>query len=350
MPAAVGHVGEAAARRRCGTAWRAPACRRAGCNSRGRRPRRGRPCSTRARSRGSGRRTDRGGRRGRSRRTRRSCSTADRPTPGRRRDVGERAVAVVVEQRGGAEAGDEQIEVAVVVVVADGGAHAVDRAARRRRASVTSVKRSVRLPSRPTVRSLRNSRLDGPTSAARGVAVQRPALDEEHVQVAVVVVVEQRHAGAHLLGHVVLAGGAVDVGEGQAGGCRRRRRTAALGSPVASAFRRVASAFRRKNQSAHAIATADFRLKAEATVEVAEAKSSSSDPRQVALDRGRERGVAELQREVSRLGRPLQPVALAARRARAPWTARTGSAALRRRAARSASAARRRPRPGAPAR
>jgi len=43
-----------------------------------------------------------------------------------RRDVGERAVAAIVEERRGAEPGDEQVEEAVVVVVADGRAHAVD--------------------------------------------------------------------------------------------------------------------------------------------------------------------------------------------------------------------------------
>ena len=41
------------------------------------------------------------------------------------RHIGERAVSVVAIQRLGSEAGDEEIEVAVVVVVADGDAHAV---------------------------------------------------------------------------------------------------------------------------------------------------------------------------------------------------------------------------------
>ena len=59
--------------------------------------------------------------------------------------------------------------------------------------------------------------------AARGVrgciggrlVVERAALDEEHIEIAIVVVVEERDPGAHFLGHVVLAGCAVDMGEVQ---------------------------------------------------------------------------------------------------------------------------------------
>jgi hypothetical protein len=45
-------------------------------------------------------------------------------------------------------------------------------------------------------------------------------LDEKHIEVAIVVVVEQRDARAHLLGDIVLADCAGDVGEREAGrGC-----------------------------------------------------------------------------------------------------------------------------------
>ena len=47
--------------------------------------------------------------------------------------------------------------------------------------------------------------------------LERSALHEEDVEVAVRVVVEERRAGAHLLGHVVLAGRAADV-------CKRQPR------------------------------------------------------------------------------------------------------------------------------
>src|SRR5947207_1962261 len=61
---------------------------------------------------------------------------------------------------------------------------------------------------------------------------ERAALDKEDVEIAVVVVVEQRNAAAHDFGKIELSGGAVDVGEdetGLGGGldenwrCRRRR-------------------------------------------------------------------------------------------------------------------------------
>ena len=74
---------------------------------------------------GSCRRTDRASRRGRSRRT-----TTTRPSRRDcrrrlRRHVGERAVAVVVQQHRAAEAGAIEVHEAVVVVVAGRDAHAV---------------------------------------------------------------------------------------------------------------------------------------------------------------------------------------------------------------------------------
>ena len=46
---------------------------------------------------------------------------------------------------------------------------------------------------------------------------QRATLDEEEVEVAVAVVVEERGASAHLLGNVVLPAGSADMGEPKAG-------------------------------------------------------------------------------------------------------------------------------------
>ncbi len=71
-------------------------------------------------------------------------------------------------------------------------------------AAVTSVKCSVRVPSAATVRSLRNRRLfsgNGPAgcgfAALSGLLAEHLTLHDEDVEVAVVVVVEQRDAGRH---------------------------------------------------------------------------------------------------------------------------------------------------------
>ena len=184
---------------------------------------------------------------------------------------------------------------------------------------VTSVKRSVRRPSGDTVRSLRNRRQVGrPRFRLRRGA----ALDEEDVEVAVVVVVEQRDAGAHHLGQVVLAGRAVDVREHEArrggrldeerfGGRRRRRRTAA------NRAQRDRGRRRRPGVAGTSICGPSFQ------------------PRQVALDRRGELELPMLERKLPRVGRPLDAlVAVAGPHVRGRQ-AQTGSAALRRRAARS---------------
>src|SRR5262249_33343575 len=129
------------------------------------------------------------------------------------RPVGERAVAVVVVERGAAEAGDEQIEVAVVVVVADRRPHAVVAQCESRllgdvgemqRPLAVSPDREI-VPEEPGGRSRRSFPEGGAAPHA------------EYVQIACVVVVEERGAGAHLLGHVVLSGRAVHMRERQPG-------------------------------------------------------------------------------------------------------------------------------------
>ena len=89
-------------------------------------------------------------------------------------------------------------------------------------ASVTSVNRSVRVPSASTARSLRNSRpFERPLRREQRVGQRLRAehlpLHQVDVEVAVVVVVEQRDAGRHDLRVVELAGHAVEVDEVETG-------------------------------------------------------------------------------------------------------------------------------------
>ena len=125
--------------------------------------------------------------------------------------VGERAVAVVVQERDAAERGDEQIEIAVVVVVADRDAHAVRLdTGMRLLGHVRELQRPPLADRRQIV--AKESRRFRAADVARG---QRAALHDEDIEIAVVVVVEQGDARAHHLGQVVVAGRAVDVREGQ---------------------------------------------------------------------------------------------------------------------------------------
>ncbi|MBM3818737.1 MAG: hypothetical protein FJW14_06965 [Acidimicrobiia bacterium] len=145
------------------------------------------------------------------------------PPPGVRRaaprgDVAEPAVAVVVQQHAAIEPGAIEIDASVVVEIARGHAHAVGphvdaagvgdvgepqqgRPVRRGREIVpeeTVARNSAR----------RKHRLLGGLARAKHLA-----LDEIHVQISVVVVVEQADTGPHDLRVVELAGHAVEVHE-----------------------------------------------------------------------------------------------------------------------------------------
>ena len=145
------------------------------------------------------------------------------------RHVAERAVAVVVEQRRRAECRDEEVQVAVVVVVADRRAHAV--AAHRDAGLLRDIGEAKR--ARPVGRHREIVAKEAAGGRRASAGIDRAALDEEDVEVAVVVEVEQRDAGAHHFRQIVLPGRAVDVREHQTGrggrfdeervGCRGRR-------------------------------------------------------------------------------------------------------------------------------
>ena len=148
------------------------------------------------------------------RRARRESGIGD---PRARGDVGEPAAAEISEQVIRAERGHVNVDVAVVVVVARGGAepvhlHREPRRARdvgERAVAVVVVQREIRLRPRP----------------ARPVR----RVDQQEVLPAVVVVVEKRAAGSQRLGQVLLPERAVVVGEADAGGRgdvgeRQRRR------------------------------------------------------------------------------------------------------------------------------
>ena len=123
----------------------------------------------------------------------------------RLRDVDERALAGVAEQPVLADAGDEEVGKAVVVVVADGDAHAVHLDVEARRARHVGERAVAVVAIEPQRRSLRR--------------VARPvhAVDQQDVLPAVGVVVEKRAAGAQRLGQELAAVGAAVVAELEAG-------------------------------------------------------------------------------------------------------------------------------------
>ena len=86
-------------------------------------------------------------------------------------------------------------------------------------AFVTSVNRSVRVPSALTVRSLRKSRLRETLSVfpSRPGAREPRALHGKEIQVAVVVVVEERSAGSDHFRQQQSTFGAIDVHEVETG-------------------------------------------------------------------------------------------------------------------------------------
>jgi hypothetical protein len=144
--------------------------------------------------------------------------------------VGEGAVALVLEQLVRAERRDVQIDAPVVVVVASGGAHPVgahvDAARVRHIRELERVRGSGLggraafghgapqvVPEQPRPqRSLGFHR-----RAIDGDITKHPALDHEHVEVAVIVVVEERDARRHHFGIEERAGPPVEMDEGQAG-------------------------------------------------------------------------------------------------------------------------------------
>ena len=130
--------------------------------------------------------------------------------PASRGHVGERAVAVVSKQLVRPEVGHVEIDPAVVVEVAGRRAHAV--AGRDDAAAIGHVGEA---KSRSAFR-LRD-RCDTSGSAGRVRALRtrskRGALHREQIEVAVVVEVEQRPAGADDLRQQQLTSGAVDVDE-----------------------------------------------------------------------------------------------------------------------------------------
>ena len=101
-------------------------------------------------------------------------------------DVGEGAVAVVAIEGVLAVVGDEEVVVAVVVVVADAAGLAPTGAASRPEPLVTSVK----VPSRLFLKRRQCG------SWPFGKAFQAPAVDQEEVEPAVVVVVVEGQAAA----------------------------------------------------------------------------------------------------------------------------------------------------------
>ena len=124
--------------------------------------------------------------------------------PGFRGHVGEGAVAVVVVERVAMNAADEDVLVAVVVVVANGHAGIV-AGAREARFLGDVLEGAVAVVVKQAVGVFRRSLLKGLDIGAVG---------EEDIQLAVVVVVEDGDAAGHRLGRVALRGFAAIQREG----------------------------------------------------------------------------------------------------------------------------------------
>jgi len=121
--------------------------------------------------------------------------------PGLLRHVGECAVAIVVKQMVLPVGGDEQIVVAVVVVITDGHAHAIDLDGQPRFVRHVGERAIVIV-----VIELRRGMLADVTGPVH-------AVDQENVGPAVVIVIDEGHAGAHSFGEIFFAEGAVVVHE-----------------------------------------------------------------------------------------------------------------------------------------
>src|SRR5262245_31118963 len=129
------------------------------------------------------------------------------------RDVGERAVAVVVEQLASSETRSKDVDAAVVVEIPRGHSHAVSRRVDAARLShVGEMQGSSAVSAHDQIVSVqpiakRRLTLWGwkERLSERLARSQHLALDEVDVQIAVVVVVEESHAGPEDLGHIQLA-------------------------------------------------------------------------------------------------------------------------------------------------
>ena len=119
-------------------------------------------------------------------------------------DVLEVSLAVVAEEVAAADGRDVEVGVAVVVVVADGHALAVERLV-----EPGFLRHVLEVPLAVVAVEGLGRRWCGLVLMARPGA----RVDEEQVLVAVAVVVEERDAGAHRLGQELLAVGAVEVDE-----------------------------------------------------------------------------------------------------------------------------------------
>ena len=121
-------------------------------------------------------------------------------------DVGEDSVAAVVVQHVRAEVRDVEIDPAVVVVVAGAGAHAVLAMLDAGPGRDVLERAVAAVPVQAVPRLLRDRRIG-----------ERSAVDQEDVDPAVVVVVEEQPARAHGLDQVFVGARAVDVAEVHAG-------------------------------------------------------------------------------------------------------------------------------------
>ena len=128
------------------------------------------------------------------------------PTRARARDIGEDAVAAVAIQDVRAEVRDVEIDPAVVVVVAGAGAHPVLAMADARSIGHVLERAVAAIPVQAVPRLLRHRRIG-----------ERATVDEEDVDPAVVVVVEEQPARADGFDQVFVGARAVDVAEVDAG-------------------------------------------------------------------------------------------------------------------------------------
>ena len=124
------------------------------------------------------------------------------------RDVGERAVAVVVKKVALAVGGDEKIVVAVVVVVADGHSHSKHLDVESRFVRYVGERAVVIVVIELGRRVLLN--VAGPVHA----------IHEKNVRPAVVVIVNEGHTGSHGFGKKFLSEGGIVVHEMDPGGLR----------------------------------------------------------------------------------------------------------------------------------
>jgi hypothetical protein len=123
-----------------------------------------------------------------------------------------------VKQCSRSKRGDEEVGVAVVVIIPDGDSHAVPADARTGAlGDIGEMQIPLAVRAGPKIVSEEPARCSVRVRRPCGSSLpESPALHQEDVEIPVVVVVEQRDARAHHLGHVVVAGRAVDVREREA--------------------------------------------------------------------------------------------------------------------------------------